>query len=65
MTEPTPTNLEGWKRQFRALIEQARMAQLTPVERAALIVAIRRDADAITDVPERDDAWTDLGYRRH
>ena len=65
MTEPTPTNLEGWKRQFRAAIEQARLSQLTAVERAALVASIRRDADMITDVPEADDPWSSIGYRRH
>jgi hypothetical protein len=66
MTEPTPTNLEGWRRRFRAAIEQARLAQLTPVERAALVASIRRDADLITEpIPERDDPWGSIGYRRH
>jgi hypothetical protein len=65
MTEPTPTSLDGWRRRFRDLLEQARLSALSPVERAALVVAIRRDADTITDVPERDDPWSSIGYRRH
>jgi hypothetical protein len=63
MTEPA--NLESWKRRFRDLIEQARLSELTPVERAALVASIRREADMITEpVPEPDDPWTSIGYRR-
>jgi hypothetical protein len=65
MTEPTPTSLGDWKRRFRELIEQARLAELSALERAALIVSIRRDADLITEpIPEADDPWRDIGYRR-
>jgi hypothetical protein len=64
MTEPT--NLESSKRRFRELIEQARLSQLTAVERAALVASIRRDADLIFEpIPEADDPWTSIGYRRY
>jgi hypothetical protein len=64
-TNATPTNLGDWKRRFRALIEQARLSELNAIERAALIVAIRRDADLIAEpIPERDDPWGSIGYRR-
>jgi hypothetical protein len=64
MTEPK--NTESWKRRFRDLLEQARQLPLTPIERAALVASIRRDADLITEpIPERDDPWGSIGYRRH
>jgi hypothetical protein len=61
VTEPSNFE-EDWKRRFRALIEQARLSELNAIERAALVAAIRRDADMIHE-PEADDAWRDIGYR--
>ena len=42
MTEPTPTNLESWRRRFRDQIEQAQRSQLTLAEREELVAFVRK-----------------------